>query len=50
MRPKSCSLLPLVLIGKTLHLGTKEAGKYMVALNPGSDSQEEGIMDEEVGR
>lgn len=34
----------------TATLGTKEAGKYMVPLNPGSDSQEKGIMDEEVGR
>lgn len=28
-------------------LGAKEIGKYLMALNPGSESQEEGIMDDE---
>lgn len=28
-------------------LGTKEIGKYLMALNPSSESQEEGIMDDE---
>lgn len=29
-------------------LGTKETVKYMVVLNPGSDSKEEGKMDDEI--